>query len=157
MRKWVLDHALRIGMALKLIDGTLELAGAILIAAGPGHLNHWVRVVTAHELSEDPTDFVANRLRLLAAAITSDARWFAFFYLLVHGVVKVVLASAVLKGRMWAYPWAIGVFGLSAVYTGYRAAAFSIPALWLLALLDLAIVALLWRERRSLLVVASRH
>ncbi|MDE2140972.1 MAG: DUF2127 domain-containing protein [Elusimicrobia bacterium] len=143
----LLDAAFKIGIALKGIDGVLELAGGFILAVSPAHLNLWVRLLTAHELSEDPTDIVATHLRALVARVTTHPSGFASVYLLVHGLLKVALAAAVLRGRLWAYPWAMGFIGLFAAYSAYRAIHSSSFGLGTLAMADVVIVALLWWER----------
>jgi uncharacterized membrane protein len=66
--------------------------------------------------------------------------------LLVHGIVKVVLVLALLRNKLWAYPWLIGVLLIFIGYQVYRIVLS--PALGLIALtgFDIVIVALTWRE-----------
>src|SRR5712691_9235934 len=40
--------------------------------------------------------------------------------LLLHGVIKAVLVYALIKDELWAFPWAIGVFGAFGIYQMYR-------------------------------------
>jgi hypothetical protein len=50
-----LDTTFKAGLALKGLDGILEVAGGILLLfLSPQAIQHLVRVLTAHELSEDP-------------------------------------------------------------------------------------------------------
>jgi len=64
----------------------------------------------------------------------------------VHGIVKVVLVLALLRNKLWAYPWLIGVLLIFIGYQVYRIVLS--PTLGLIALtgFDIAIVALTRRE-----------
>ena len=57
---------------------------------------------------------------------------FGGLYLLSHGVVKIVLATALLRNKLWAYPWMIGFLGVFVIYQLYRIAL--IPTVGLIAL-----------------------
>ena len=56
-----LDKTFKIGLVLKGLDGILEVAGGILLLfLSPHAIEHIARTLTAHELSEDPHDFIAR-------------------------------------------------------------------------------------------------
>ena len=61
-------------------------------------------------------------------------------------IVKVVLVLALLRNKLWAYPWLIGVLLIFIGYQVYRIVLS--PTLGLIALtgFDIVIVALTWRE-----------
>lgn len=48
--------------------------------------------------------------------ISSQARAFAIFYFLSHGIIKLGLAGALLRNKLWAYPVAITFFGIFSIY-----------------------------------------
>jgi len=138
---------LRIGLILKAIDGALELVGGVLfLLVRPGALSHIFTALTQHELAEDPTDFTATHLRALVEHLTRDVKLFAVAYLLVHGIVKIALALSVLRGRAWAYPWALMFFLVFLIYEVYRLSYTHSSVLAGFLCLDVAIVGLLWRE-----------
>ena len=104
-----LDRTFRISLILKVLDGALELIGGVLLLlVSPARMNEVVRVLTQHELSEDPHDFIATRLVALTQALTGSVILFASIYLRAQGLVKVVLVVSVLREQLWAYPWMIG-------------------------------------------------
>lgn len=144
-----LDKTFRISLALKGADGVLELLGGILLLlVAPSQISSVLRLLTLHELGEDPTDFLATSLVRLADSLTVSASLFAAVYLLLHGLVKVVLVWAVLRNKMWAYPWMIAFLLVFVAYQMYQISlAFSI---WLVALtaFDLFIAWLTWHEYR---------
>ncbi len=50
-----LERTFRIAVALKGLDGVLEVAGGLaLLFVSPSSINHIVRALTAHELAQDP-------------------------------------------------------------------------------------------------------
>ncbi len=146
----LLDTTFVVGIVAKGIDGILELVGGLLLLlVTPATINHVVVRITRHELSEDPDDLIANHLLRLSSGLTGSGLQFAAAYLLVHGIVKVVLVVAVLRGRLWSYPWLIGFLTVFIGYQLYRIALN--PTSWLIALtaFDALIVWLTWREWRK--------
>jgi uncharacterized membrane protein len=128
-----LDRVFRISLILKGLDGILELVGGVLaLIISPTHLSGIVRALTQHEFSEDPQDFIANHLIRFADSLTVSADLFGAIYLLLHGAVKVVLVFAVVRDKLWAFPWMIAFLLVFIVYQTYELTInFS---LWLLAL-----------------------
>jgi uncharacterized membrane protein len=105
-----------------------------------------VRFLTQHELAEDPRDLVANALRHAVSGLGPGARLFGAAYLIGHGVVKVMLATGLLRGARWSYPAALAFLAIFIVYQAYRLSYhYSLPLL-LLTVVDAGIAALIWRE-----------
>jgi uncharacterized membrane protein len=107
-------------------------------------------VLTAHELSEDPHDLIARYLLHTTAHLSHGTTLFGAIYLLSHGIAKIVLVALVLKDKLWAYPWLIGLLLAFIAYQLYRITAvhFSI-GLALLTVFDAFLVWLTWREYRA--------
>ncbi|MDE2314425.1 MAG: DUF2127 domain-containing protein, partial [Elusimicrobia bacterium] len=119
----IADLAFKAGIVVKAVDGAFEaVLGALFLALNRAGIDHWVRALTAGELSEDPTDFVATHLRHWAAHLSLNFRQFLGASLIIHGAVDAALAACVLLEMQEAYLWAIVIFAASTVYTGYRAA-----------------------------------
>jgi uncharacterized membrane protein len=145
--KDLLDRTFEIGIILKGLDGLLELiGGALLLAVSPATINRIVGALTQHELSEDPRDFVATHLLRVSHGLTGPAVGFAAAYLLLHGIVKVVLVLALLRNKLWAYPWTIAFLAAFIGYQLYRIALHPTLGLIALTILDAIIVWLTWRE-----------
>ena len=146
----LLDRTFQIGIILKGLDGVLEtVGGLLLLAISPAQINRIVHDLTQHELSQDPHDFVANHLLRYAHGLTGHAVTFAAIYLLVHGLIKVVLIVALLRNKLWAYPWLIAVLILFIAYQLYLIALKPTVGLSLLTAFDALIVWLTWREWRK--------
>jgi uncharacterized membrane protein len=146
-----LDKTFKIGLVLKGLDGVLEVVGGILLLfLTPQAIEHVVRVLTAHELSEDPHDLVARYLLHTASHLNHGTTLFGAIYLLSHGAAKIVLVVLVLKNKLWAYPWLIGLLLAFIAYQLYEIIVvhFSL-GLTALTVFDTALVWLTWREYRS--------
>ena len=146
-----LHVAFEVGVILKGLNGLLELVGGILLLVFPPNaIQKFIVGLTQNELSKDPRDFIATHLRQAAHSLSPNVELFAALYLLSHGIIKVVLVYALLRGKLWAYPWAIGVFAAFGLYQIYRY--FVEPSGWLIALtvLDVIVILLTWAEWRRL-------
>ncbi len=140
-----------VGVVLKGVDGALEVVGgALLLFVTPDQLYRTARILTLHERTEDPRDFVATRLLAAAGHLTVGAVLFGALYLLAHGLVKIGLVAALLRRRLWAYPVAVAVFLLFLAYQLFRYAYTASPMLLAVSVLDAAVVALTWVEYRRL-------
>jgi uncharacterized membrane protein len=142
-----LHVAFQIGVVLKGLNGLLELiGGTLLLLFPPSAIQRIVVELTHNELSKDPNDFIATHLRSAAEHLSVSDALFAGIYLLSHGVIKAVLVYALLKDKLWAFPWAIGVFAGFGAYQIYRY--FVEPSGWLIALtvLDVIVIGLTLAE-----------
>ena len=145
-RNW-LDRAFEVGIIAKGLNGAAELVGGLLLLfVTPDRLHGLVRALTQGELSEDPHDLIATYLLHTANGLTGSAVLFGAIYLLAHGLVKVVLVTALLLNKLWAYPWMIVVLLAFIGYQLYRI--ILSPGVGLIALtaFDAVILVLTWRE-----------
>ncbi len=150
MRERTAHRLFQLGVIAKGVDGVLELLGGVtFLLMDPRALGGLVRFLTAHELSEDPSDLVANALRRAVLHVSLDTQLFASLYLLAHGVLKLALVSGLWHGRRWAYPAALWFLGAFVAYELYRSVLGPSPALAALTALDVIVMALIWREWRS--------
>jgi uncharacterized membrane protein len=146
-----LDTTFKIGLVLKGLDGVLEVVGGILLLfLSPQAIAHVVRVLTAHELSEDPHDMIARYLLHTTAHLHHGTTVFGAIYLLSHGAAKIVLVALVLRGKLWAYPWLIGLLLAFIAYQLYQITFVHFSAgLTALTVFDAFLVWLTWREYRA--------
>lgn len=144
-----LDRAFRITVGLKGLDGILEvIGGLVLLFVSPDSISHFIRFLTAHELAQDPNDFIARHLLHSASQLTHSSTVYGGIYLLSHGVAKVVLVVLVLKDKLWAYPWMIGLIAVFIAYQVYRLTYKVSFGLIVLTLFDMLVIWLTWREYR---------
>jgi uncharacterized membrane protein len=141
----------RIAMAVKGIDGLLELIGGItLLLVSQAEVQKLIAAVVTHDLLGPPDGSLTHHFVAGTAEFASGDRTFAVVYLLLHGVLKVALVIALLRHWLPAYPLAILVLGLFVVYELYRATQTGSLLLPVLAVIDIAVIALVVREYRTL-------
>ena len=149
-RSTLRERMYRLGILGKGIDAFLELAGGImLLLSGADKVHRWAQWLTAGELHEDPHDKVAHLILRESAKISISGEHFFAFYLLVHGVVKAVAVTALVKRKLWAYPMSIVVFCGFIAYQMYRYTLTHSAWLVALSVFDAAVVWLIWLEFRS--------
>ncbi len=145
--KDLLDRTFLIGIILKGLDGILEVVGGLLLLlVSPSTVGRLATALTQHELSEDPHDFIATRLLNTTHGLTRSTVLFGALYLLSHGVVKIILVAALLRNKLWAYPWMIGFLGIFVIYQLYRIALTPTAGLVALTVFDTFIIWLTYRE-----------
>lgn len=149
MRERVMDLVFLVGVALKGLDGLVELVGAVvLLVTTPGQLLEAAHRLTAHELAREPDDPIANALLHGIQHLGSGTVVFLAVYLLLHGVVKLAIVAALILGSRRVYPWAIAALLAFLVYQAYEMVVSPSLGLAALTLFDLVIVLLTWREWR---------
>ena len=153
MSESALDRTFKISISLKGLDGVLEIIGGlVLLFVAPATLHSWARSLTAHELAQDPHDYVAIHLMHSATQLSRSTTLFGAAYLLSHGIAKVVLVVALLRNQLWAYPWLIALLAVFIIYQLYRLSQRFSIGLTLLTLFDafvLTLTILEYRRRRK--------
>jgi uncharacterized membrane protein len=136
-------------VVLKGLDGVIEIIGGIaLLFVQTGVIVALATALTAHELSEDPHDLVANLLTHWAASFGHGTQMFIAAYLLFHGIAKVTLATFLLMGKIWAYPAALTLFLVFVAYALYRLSrvwSWPLAGVVVLDLVTIGLVAWEWR------------
>jgi len=137
------------GVIIKGIDGVLEVAGGVmLVLVEPRTLSAMIVFLTAHEISEDPADLVANLLRNSVRHLSSNTTLFAGAYLFAHGLAKLLLVVGLLRGRLWAYPAALWFLAAFVLYQFYRILLTHSFPLTALTAFDVVVMSLIWHEYR---------
>jgi uncharacterized membrane protein len=145
--KNLLDRTFEVGIILKGLDGVLEtIGGLLLLLVSPETINRLAIWLTEGELSQDPHDFIANRILHTAHHLTGTSLLFGAIYLLSHGIAKIVLVTALLRNKLWAYPWLIAFLLVFVVYQIYRIVLDHSLSLTALTIFDIFIAWLTWRE-----------
>jgi uncharacterized membrane protein len=132
------DNTFFITVIAKGVGGFLELV------AGLGLL--FIDTATLQRLLEPFT-----HLGLDISHISAQAKLFTVFYFSIRGFVRVLLAIALLKERLWAYPVAIVLLGSAVLYQAWLLVSghFSWGMVFL-TLFDLVIIGLTLIEFRKL-------
>src|SRR5450759_3030614 len=143
----LLDRTFQISITLKGLDGALEMIGGLLLLLlAPATIDRIVVAVTHHELSGDPRDFIAAHALKYAHGLTGTTVLLGALYLLSHGAVKIVLVLALLKQKLWAYPWMIAFLVAFIVYQLYRMTFAPFVGLAALTVFDAFVAWLTYRE-----------
>jgi uncharacterized membrane protein len=155
LREKRIGQFFRLSIWLKGIHAALEVvSGMLLIFLSPIQLTKFVVWMTQDELLEEPNDLIANYLLDVARQLSVSSLMFGAFYLLSHGIVKLTLVIALLKKKLWAYPWSLALFSLFIVYQIYRLSITYSLGLFVLTLFDLMVIWLIWREYK---IIRKRH
>ncbi|MFZ0214014.1 MAG: DUF2127 domain-containing protein [Candidatus Acidiferrales bacterium] len=117
----LLDRSFQASITLKGIDGLLEILGGLLVLfSSPIRMNTFLDAITHHAVTRNPNAFIASHLLHASSTITGHAHYFIVFYLVSHGLAKVILVVALWLNRMWAYPGMIILLILFISYQLYR-------------------------------------
>ena len=140
-----------ISLILKGAFALFEALGGILAYfVSRQSLLNFVSTITEGELIEDAQDLIANYVLQSAQHLSISSQHFIAFYLLSHGIIKLLLIIGLWIRKLWCYPSAILVFGLFIAYQLYR---FSYThSIWLLliTILDAVVIWLTWHEWKHL-------
>jgi uncharacterized membrane protein len=151
-----LHAAFELGVILKGLNALAELvAGVALWFASVDLIRNVVGALIHGEVIEDPQDRVATYLMHMADRVSVGGKNFATFYLVSHGVVKLILVVGLLRNKLWAYPASLAVLGLFIAYQLYRLSFGFSLGLTLLTVFDAIIIILIWHEYRF--VERTRH
>jgi uncharacterized membrane protein len=149
-QKDIFHIGFEIGLLMKGIDGLLEIIGSILLLfLTPDRYNWLIRLLTQHELSEDPQDLFANYLINSSPSFSSSTQHFVVFYLLSHGIIKCILVLLLWRQKLWAYPLAILSLILFVVYQLYRYTFTHSAFLILLTIFDVLMIFLTYKESKQ--------
>lgn len=147
MQERRIHEIFEISVLLKGAHALIECVGGILLAlVSTQAITDFVARATQYELGEDRNDLVATRLLDWAQGFSIETQHFYAFYLLSHGVVKLLLVIGLLREKLWAYPASLIVLGLFIAYQFYRYSFTHSPALIVLSLFDIFVMALVWHE-----------
>lgn len=139
----------RLSVSLKGVHSIFEIIGGILLLViPPAAITQFITMLTQEELQQDPHNLIANYLFHVGSTLSLGTTLFGGIYLLSHGIVKIILVVSLLRNKLWAYPWSLGVLGVFILYQIYRFTFTHSMGLVVLTLFDFAVMWLIWREYR---------
>ncbi|HEV7623858.1 MAG TPA: DUF2127 domain-containing protein [Amnibacterium sp.] len=145
------EHAHRaylVGVWVKGVHGALDVLVAIVVLVAPQLVPSGLFWVSA-ELGDDvgaPTAIVAGTLRSVGTDVLGWPAGLLAAFLLVHGAVKLASAICLLRRLLRGYPWAIAALVALLAYQIVDAAVTGSLTMALLAVVDIAVIALVLRE-----------
>jgi uncharacterized membrane protein len=122
------------------------VAGVAFALVSTSSIKNLVDMLTQEELIERPKDFIATHLLAAAQHFSVETKNFYAFYLLSHGIVKVLLVIGLLRNKLWAYPASLVALGLFIVYQLYRFSYTHGAGLIVLTVFDIFVMGLIWHE-----------
>jgi uncharacterized membrane protein len=150
-RRRKLELVYRVGVIVKGLDGVIELVGGLLLWLAPGLLRAVLVPLSGTVAGDHPIrNFVAYWAGHFGQELAAGSSTFVVFFLLAHGIVKVVLVYCLLREYHWVYPYALAVLGLFAAYQIFVLVGAPTVGMALLTALDFLIIWLVWREWRVL-------
>jgi uncharacterized membrane protein len=135
-----------------LVKGTfavLECIGGTAVAlARDDKIAEMIARLAQRYLVEGAHGFVARHVISWAQSVSLETQHFIAFYLLSHGIIKLVVVIGLLRERRWSYPVALVSLMAFIVYQLYRYSYTHGIGLLLLTAFDLFLITLIWHEYR---------
>ncbi len=151
MRK-ATDVLFRVGMVVKGVDSMFEVVGGILLLM-PTRLARYITVLSEHEAFRHH-NALAGRLDDMAFTVAMNPSLGEAAYLMVHGLVKVVLITAIFCNKRWGYTGLFVILSLFATVEAVRSVTAHEIVTGALAAFDIAVVVLIYKEYRARFVAA---
>ena len=140
-----------VSVLFKGLHALIEVIGGIaLYLTSTATIIAWINRFSQGELTEDPNDWIAQKVLEFGRHFSVADHNFYAFYLLSHGLIKGVLVYGLLKEKLWAYPASLAVLGLFVIYQSYELVRHFSVFLLLLTLFDLVVMWFIWREYQVL-------
>jgi uncharacterized membrane protein len=134
------------GVIIKLIIAIGEVVlGILFYFVSAPTLNNIFFFLIGQEGVEQPRDLVWTYVIHGYQGLVASQSFWAFLFLS-HGLVKIVLAWALLKNKLWAYPAAAAVFSFFAIYQTYTLVSKPTVFLTLFTAFDIIVIALVLHE-----------
>jgi uncharacterized membrane protein len=151
MQEKRIHQVFAVSVSLKGLHALFEIAAGLALyftstEAIVGSISRW----STRAIAEEKHDWIANHLLRFAETFSVQQHDFFAFYLLSHGLVKIVLVYGLLKEKLWAYPASFAVFGAFIAYQLYRYSFTHEIALIALSIFDLFVILLAVHEYRLL-------
>jgi uncharacterized membrane protein len=138
-----------VGLLLKAIQAFIEIVIAILLYfINTNSMVNSILAILHEELTENPNSILYNYFIQNTHQITISGKYFLLFYLLSHGVIKLVIITGLFLRKKWAYPASIIGFGGLILYQIYHLVLNNSPVLLILTIMDIAILWLIWHEHK---------
>lgn len=145
------------GIILKTLIGIGEAVFGLAFAfLNYDTLHRIVLKFVGEELTENPLDFIwAHVLQGLHGFFATPQSVWAFIFLS-HGIVKIFLLTGLWRNKTWAYPASVIAFTFFIIYQFYQLFFTPSDILWLITIIDIAVVLLIineYRHRKNIVLV----
>ena len=130
------------------------LAGLGLLITTNARILAFVDWLTRSEIVQDPQDKMALVARHLTEGLSIQSQHFYALYLCAHGGLKLLMVVLLARGVRWAYPAAMALLAGFVLYQMEHWMQTHAAPLLILSGFDTIMIALVWREWRT---VPRRH
>ena len=140
-----------IGLILKgIYDFGEILSGILLIFLTPDKMSKLISFISAGELREDPNDLIMRYLISFSKTFSINMQLTASFYLLSHGLVKLLIIIFLWKKKLWAYPVSCVIFFIFVVIQMLSFIQTHSIAMLFLTMIDMIMIVLTILEYKNL-------
>lgn len=142
----ILHDSFEISLTLKAILAVLEtIAGLILLVLGPDKITDFLAALSQGKMVPGH-DLIIRYFLSWASQYSISTHFFIAFYLISHGVIKLLVIGSLWKEKIWAFPLGITLFFLFIIYQIYRYT--FTHSLWLIIIsfFDIIVIYLTWKE-----------
>lgn len=133
-----------------LLKGAISLCeiivGIVALCIPVHYIISFAEFITRSEIIEDPNSFLANHIVSGADTIAAIGTLYIGLYLISRGGIKLGLIVALLKNKLWAYPWSLGVLGCFVAYQLYEIPKTHSLALIAVTIFDFVVMYFIWKE-----------
>jgi len=140
----------RIGVVIKGIDAALEtLGGLILLVVPSDDISQFIARIARYHLIQNPHPLLERAVEK-GIQVTTEAHLWAGFFLLSHGLLKLLIVAGMILKKAWAYRIGLVVFCGLVIYQIGRILRTHSVGLLILTVFDIVFILLAWREYRRL-------
>jgi uncharacterized membrane protein len=122
------------------------LVGVVVLFIPASFFTSFADTLTRGELTEEPTSFIANHILSSGHSLTAVGGTFIALYLISRGAIKLGLIVALLKNKLWAYPWSLAVLSFFVAYQIYEITKTYSLAIIAITAFDFIVMYFIWKE-----------
>jgi len=141
------DVLFRIGLFFKAVDSLFEVVGGLILTT-PTKLSRYILAISKHEAFRHH-QVLAGRLDRLAETVTNHPSMPEAIYLMIHGLAKVILIAAIIRGKRWGYVGFVVVLSLFTAIELVRAITAREIVTGVFGIFDMFVVYLIYREYQA--------
>ncbi len=146
-KKTYINLPFYVSLAVKGIDGLIEtVAGIFVWVTSLEGLKYFAAILTAKELLEDPGDIIANWTITWADNLSTDTKTFIVFFLLSHGLIKLILTILLYQNKRWAYPLSMALFSGAVIAQFIRLTSHFSATLTAITIIDILVIIIIWQK-----------
>ncbi|MGB8811926.1 MAG: DUF2127 domain-containing protein [Paracoccaceae bacterium] len=138
-----------------LLAASEALGGLSLMFLPNAPIVRLVDWMTRNEITQEPSEKVAQWVQHGMAAFTIETQHFFAIYLCLHGGIKLAMVIGLARKIIWGYPAAMVILAGFVAYQLHHYTLSPSPVLLALSALDTLMIGLVWREYRLLLASRS--